>query len=186
MPFYSREHIDHVIEQNRSWINSVAARYRMPSASILAVLRLEMERIGTMDLAADLAVSTQIFSKKDSSTGPMQIFGRTGVHAVNFAVDKGLTTYAALGLRTDHRLDEHSIADVHLVWIRLHQDVRANIEIAALNLLCCAHEMTGRLDFGSFSASELKLVFTRYNQDTDSITAYGETAYGYYLFYLRR
>ena len=186
MSLYSREYIDRVIVQNRDWIHSVAARYRMPSAAILAVLRLEMERIDAFDLAADFVVSSQIFSKKDSSTGPMQIFGRTGVHAINFAVAGGLTSYSALGFHVNHRLDEHNIADVHLVWKRMHQDVHANIEIAALNLLCCAHEMTGRLDFDSFSASDLKLIFTRYNQDTRSITSYGETAYRYYLFYLRR
>lgn len=186
MSLYSREHIDRVIEQNRDWIHHVAARYRMPSAAILSVLRLEMERIDVFDLAADFVVSSQVFSKKDSSTGPMQVFGRTGVHAVNFAVDRGLTSYSALGFRVDHRLDERNIADVHLIWSRLHRDVHANIEIAALNLLCCAHEMTGCLDFDSFSAVNLKLIFTRYNQDIRSITAYGETAYRYYLFYLRR
>ena len=44
-----------------------------------------------------------------------------------------------------------------------------------------AEEMTGRIDFASFSERELKLVFTRYNADVKYITSYGEQAYAYYL-----
>ena len=96
-----------------------------------------------------------------------------------------MTSYAALGLQADHRLDEHRASDLFLVWNRLHRDVHMNIEIGALNLLCCADEMTGRLDFSSYTPVDLKRIFTRYNQDTREITAYGEAAYRYYRFYTR-
>ena len=64
--------------------------------------------------------------------------------------------------------------------------VRANIEIAALNLLSCAEEMTGRIDFDSYTPDDLKHIFTRYNQNTGMITEYGNIAYQYYTDYKKK
>ena len=183
MGIYTQKQIESTIRKNADWIGRVSERYHIPPAAICAILRKEMEQINAVDLAADLVVAVQLFSKKDSSTGPMQIFGKVGLRAVNFAVDRGLTTYAELGLPASRRLDENRPADVHAVWKRLRSDVRANIEIAALNLLSCAEEMTGRIDFGSYTPDELKHIFTRYNQNTGMITEYGNTAYQYYMDY---
>lgn len=70
-----------------------------------------------------------------------------------------------------------------MIWTRLNTDTKFNLELAALNLLAAAEEMTGRIDFGGYSADELKLVLTRYNADVKHITAYGEAAYQHYLRY---
>ena len=186
MGIYTQNQINNTLRKNAEWIGRVSERYHIPPAAICAILRKEMEQINAVDLAADLVVAAQLFSKKDSSTGPMQIFGKVGLRAVNFAVDRGLTTYAELGLAASPRLDENRPADVHAVWRRLRSDVRANIEIAALNLLSCAEEMTGRIDFDSYTPDELKHIFTRYNQNTGMITEYGNTAYQYYMDYKKK
>ena len=162
----------------------MSARYGVPSAVIKAILHLEMERIDIMDPLADLAVRTGLFAKQDSSTGYAQIFGYVGVEAINFAVDRRLTTYEQLGISCNHRLDPGNIKDVRLVWKKLNSDPKANIEIAALNLLAAADEVTGRIDFGSFSDDELKRVLTRYNAAVSHVTSYGEQAFLLYKSYL--
>lgn len=183
MGIYTQNQIESTIRKNADWIGRVSEHYRIPAAAICAIMQKEMEQINAVDLAADLVVAAKVFSKKDSSTGPMQIIGKVGLRAVNFAVDRGLATYSELGLPASRRLDENRPGDVHAVWKRLRSDVRANIEIAALNLLSCAEEMTGRIDFDSYSPEELKHIFTRYNQNTAKITDYGNTAYRYYMDY---
>ena len=172
-----------ILKTQGEWIKTVAARYGVPAAVIRAILYQEMIEIDLMDMLADLAVWSNLTAKKDSSTGYAQIFGRVGLNAVNFAVDRGLTDYTALGIGSDHRLEGTSREDVRLVWKLLHRDVRANIEIAALNLLCAAEEMTGRIDFAGFNEQELKLVLTRYNANVRTVTPYGERAYAHYLRY---
>lgn len=172
-----------ILKAQGAWIDTVAARCGVPAAMIRAILYQEMVEIDLMDVLADLAVWSNLTAKKDSSTGYAQIFGRVGLNAVNFAVDRGLTDYAALGIGSDHWLDSTNRADVRLMWKLLHSNKRANIEIAALNLLCAAEEMTGRTDFAGFSEQELKLVLTRYNANVRSVTPYGERAYAHYLRY---
>jgi len=80
-------------------------------------------------------------------------------------------------------LDEASRRDVRKVWRKLHEDPKANIEIATLNLLVVADEMVGRLDFGTFSDDEIKLVLSRYNANTNQVTSYGEQAFQHYRRY---
>ena len=183
---YNEKQIGKIIGRNREWIDAVSARFRIPAAAIVAVLRKELKEIDYLDTAADLIVGMGIFKKKDSSTGPMQIFGKTGVRAVNFATDKGIASYDELGIASSHRLDEKDPRDVRLIWKRLHRDEHANIEIAALNLLSAVEEMTGKTDFSGCTPEELKHVFTRYNQNTHRITPYGEETYRYYLQYLKQ
>ena len=182
---YNEKQIEKIIGRNREWIDSVSERFRIPAAAIAAVLRKELKEIDYLDAAADLIVRMGIFKKKDSSTGPMQIFGKTGVRAVNYAQDRGIASYSELGIPSSHRLDARDRRDVRLVWKKLHCDEHANIEIAALNLLSAAEEMTGRIDFAGYTPEELKHIFTRYNQDTRRITPYGEETYQYYLQFLQ-
>ena len=180
---YSKKQVEKTVARCRDWIQTVSERYPVPPAAICAVLRKELEEIDFLDPLADIAVASRLFPKQDSSTGPMQIFGKVGLRAVNEAVDRGLTSYRALGIPEGHRLDENSRSDVHLIWKKLWRDRRVNIEIAALNLLSAAEEMTGRVDFENYTPEELKHIFTRYNQQTGQITAYGRKVYGYYLQY---
>ena len=180
----SRKRAEKIIEKHDAWIQEVSARYVIPSAAIKAILFKEMIMIDVMDLVADLAVWTGLFSKKDSSTGYAQIFGRVGLDAVNFAADRELSDYDSLGIRCSHRLDRSNIKDVRFVWKLLRFDRRANIEIASLNILSAAEEMTGRTDLSNFSDEELKLTFTRYNANTKQITPYGEDVFRHYLRYL--
>ena len=179
----SNRKAERIIRHFSEWINTVSNRYRVPSAVIKAILYTEMTRMDILDPLVDLIVGTRLFARKDSSTGYAQIFAYVGVNAVNFAVDEGLADYRKLNIPCEHRLDSSDPKDVHTMWKYLHRNPEANIEIAALNILCAAKEMTGRIDFASFSEDELKLVLTRYNANTDHITAYGEEAYGHYLRY---
>lgn len=183
---YSIRKTEKTIDKLTPQIEVIAQKYDMPAAAIQAILRKEMPQIDLMDFAADLAVALGGLLKKDSSTGYMQIFGWVGLNAVNFAVDRGLATYESLGIKSDHRLDSHRDADVRMIWKKMEGDRTANLEIAALNLISCAEEMTGRIDFVHYSEEEWKLLFTRYNQNTRKITPYGEETYAYFVHYLRR
>ena len=171
---------EQIIIRCRPQIREICDRYGLPDALLRAVLYKEMTEIDLLDLAADLVVFSGVFAKKDSSTGYGQVFGKTAVKAINFAVDHGLTTYKDLGLLTDRRLDEHNIRDCRTVWKRLYRDKYFNIESVALTLLCAADEMTGRYDFGSFGEQELKLILTRYNADVKQVTPYGEEVFALY------
>ena len=173
----SQEKAMEILAEQGPWIEEVGRRYQVPPAAIKAVLFKEMIQTDILDPLADLAVETGLTSRKDSSTGYGQIFGRTGLLAVNHALDEGLATYASLGLDTDHRLSEKNPEDIRLVWKKLKSDERFNIEICALNLRCCALEMTGRTDFSSFSDEETRLTLTRYNANVRHVTAYGEDAF---------
>ena len=72
---------------------------------------------------------------------------------------------------------EEDPEDIRLVWKKLKDDERFNIEVCAINLRLCAAEMTGRTDFSSFSDEETKLALTRYNANVRHVTAYGEDAF---------
>jgi len=172
-----------IIKRYDAWIGQVAERYQVPAALIKAVLYQEMTQIDLLDPVADIAVQIAPRYSRDSSTGYAQVFGRVGLVAVNFAVDHGLATYESLGISSDHRLDEASRRDVRKVWRKLHEDPKANIEIATLNLLVAADEMVGRLDFGTFSDDEIKLILSRYNANTNQVTSYGEQAFQHYRRY---
>ncbi len=166
-----------ILGEYASWIEEVSRRYGVPAAMIRAILYKEMTESDILDPLADLVVRTGLTSRKDSSTGYAQIFGVTGLRAVEYAVDRGLSTYESLGIETDHRLRDTDEEDIRLIWNRLHDDPCFNIEAAALNLLCCAEENAGRTDFSSFTEEEWKRVLTRYNANTAGITAYGEDTY---------
>ena len=180
----SPKRADRILERHSPWIRRLSERYGVPEAALKAILYQEMTMMNLGDAAADLVVLTGAFHKKDSSTGYAQIFGRVGLNAANYAVDRGLATYDSLGIPCSRRLSPNDTEDVRLVWRKLHRDEKANMEFATLNLLACAEEMTGRVDFASYSPNELKLVFTRYNADVSRITPYGEKAYERYLHYL--
>ena len=173
----SQERAMEIIAKHYAWIEEVGMRYRVPPAAVKAVLFKEMTQTDLLDPLADLAVWTGLTSRMDSSTGYGQIFGRTGILAVNYALDQGLADYARLGIEADHRLSGENTEDIRLVWKKLSSDERFNIEICALNLRLCAQEMTGRTDFSSFSDEEYRLTLTRYNADVKYVTDYGEDAF---------
>ena len=183
MKTISSRRAEEIITKYSEWIDTVSNKYSIPAPAIKAILYVELIRIDVLDSVADIAVWSDLFAKKDSSTGYAQIFGSVGLKAVNFAVDRGLTDYEIIGLHTDHRLDAENQEDVRLVWDLLHTSPKANIEIGSINILCAADEMTGRTDFENFSERDYKLTFTRYNQNTREITPYGEEAYAHYLRY---
>ena len=167
-----------------SWIQAVSARYSVPAAIVKAILYQEMVQIDLVDYAADLAVGSGLFKKKDSSTGYAQIYGYVGLNAANFAVDRGLATYESLGIESGHLLDSDNLADVRLVWKKLHKSKEANIELATLNLLAAAYEVVGHGDFDRMTDEEFKLVMTRYNADVRHVTEYGERVFAAYEAFL--
>ena len=171
-------------------IRDIAERYALPAACLKAILYRELTDIDIIDPLADALVRFNLargaapgggpLGKCDSSTGCGQIFARVAINAINFAVDRGLTDYAALGL-PNRRPDGADTADLRLVWTRLHDEPVFNMECTALNLLAAAQEITGRTDFASFTPEELKRVFTRYNGTLPGVTPYGEAVYRHYL-----
>ena len=186
LKLYSPKKAEEIIQSYDEWIRTVSKRYHISAAVIKSILYMELVRIDIMDPLADLAVSSNLFHKHDSSTGYSQIFGAVGLKAVNFAEERGISDYKTLRIPSDHHLDVKNPEDVRLVWNFLKDDRKANIEIAALNLLAAAEEMTGRIDFDHYTDEELKLILTRYNADTDHITPYGEEAFGHYLRYQKK
>ena len=179
----SDERAEELLDEYDPWIRPLSQRYPIPGAVIEAILYMEMTHMDAMDIVADAVVESDLFEKKDSSTGHAQIFGYVGLEAANFALDRGWSDYASLGIESDHRLDVNSEEDVRLVWRILNDNPLLNIELAALNILKGAEEMTGRVDFPSYSETELKRVLTRYNAKSEAVTPYGEEAYTHYLRY---
>ena len=195
LKLYSPRAAERILQRRSADIEDISARCGLPAACLRAILYKELTDIDLLDPVADALVrfnqrrlDTPIsgggfLQKCDSSTGYGQIFGAVAIRAVNFAVDRGLADYAALGLPTDHRLDAQRMADLRLVWGRLHDDPVFNMTATALNLLAAAEEMTGRVDFAGYSDTELKLVFTRYNGNFKEVSPYGEATYEIYRRY---
>ena len=195
LKLYSPQAAERMIRRHSGDIETIAARYGLPAACLRAILYKELTEIDLLDVVADALVKFNqrrldapvsgggFLRKCDSSTGYGQIFGAVAIKAINFAADRGLTDYAALGLPADRRLDPQNMADLRLVWGQLHSDPVFNIECTALNLLAAAEEMTGRIDFPGYSKEELKLVFTRYNGNYKDVSPYGEAAYEIYQRY---
>ena len=173
-----------ILDKYRARIKWAADTFLLPAALIRAVLYQEMTAIDLWDAAADVAVLLKLPGKKDSSTGYGQIFGRVGLQALNYAVDRGLTGYEAWGFGPGHRLRAEDPKDVRRVWKKLFISPDFNIAATAMNLLSATEEMTGRQDPGQCTAEEIQLVLSRYNANTRHITAYGKSAYGHYLRYL--
>ena len=193
LKLYSPKAAERIIARYAPQIDDISSRFALPAACLKAILYQEITGIDLFDPLVDLLVQRNQrrgvsgpgrLRKTDSSTGYAQIFAFVAINAVNFALDRGLTDCAALGLPEDHRLDPAAVPDIRLVWNRLHRDAVFNLTAAALNLLSAAEEKTGRIDFPSYSPDELKLIFTRYNGTVPRITPYGEETYAHYLRYL--
>lgn len=101
--------------------------------------------------------------KLDSSTGYAQIFAFDAINAVNFAVERGLSTYETLGIPEDHRLVPDRPADRLWIWRSLNRDRPFSLEVASLNLISATEEVTGRIDYCHYSPEDIKRIFTRYN-----------------------
>ncbi len=199
---YSAAAARRIIKRCALVIRASSVKFGVPEDWIRAILYREMTEIDLLDVAADAAVcfyhlrrqlfhrlptsASRFFGKKDSSTGYAQIFGSVAIDAANFALDRGIATYGELGISSVRRLDRENPDDLWMVWRQLHRDRAFNIEMAALNLLSAAQEMTGRLDCPTFSTEEIKLCFTRYNANVRTVTKYGEQAYRYYLDFQRQ
>lgn len=205
LKLYSKAAAERILRRYEPWIDEVAARYALPSPFIKAFLYREITEIDLLDLAADLAVRVNwlvypltggsarrrigaesrrgLLGRLDSSTGYAQIFAFVAINAVGFALDRGLADHESLGVDPAHRPDSGDPDDLREMWRRLNRDRKFNMEAAALNLIAAAEETTGRIDFGGYSADEIKRIFTRYNGTANHITAYGEEAYRHYLRY---
>ncbi|MBQ9196540.1 MAG: hypothetical protein IJ157_04775 [Clostridia bacterium] len=188
---YGEKKTRRILRLCQEQIFALEKRFGIPSAAMNAILLQEIPQIDLLDLLADGAVllywhvyrlsgRAPRFGKRDSSTGYAQVFARTAIRSVNFAADAGIADYKELGLLTDHRLDSGNIRDVRMIWLMLHRNNDFNLLCAALTLMDAAQEMTGRIDFLSYSAEEWQLIFTRYNADARHITAYGREAYRRY------
>lgn len=191
---YSEENALSVLEENAAQIDDICGACGLPPAYLRAVLMMELTRMDILDPLADTVVAVNWLGapllrpaaedknplrKLDSSTGPGQIFSSVAIQAIRFARERGVSVAAIRDLRPE--LSEDDPEDLRLVWRRLKRDTAFNLSCAALNLLLCAWQMTGRVAFDSYSPQEIKLIFTRYNADVKHVTAYGEEAYAWYL-----
>lgn len=192
LKLYSPKSAERFISGYGSQIAEIAERYALPGSFIRALLYTELIRIDLLDLFADLVVrlnllrgtsaGSGLLHKRDSSTGPGQIFAHVAINAANFAAERRLASYASLGL-PERRLDPDDLQDLRLVWTRLNRDPVFNIELSALNLISAADEVTGRIGFADYSPEEIRRIYTRYNGTVPHITPYGEEAYRHYLRY---
>ena len=189
---YSPRRVERLLRENAALIDASARRCGVPGAALRAILYKELTEIDLLDVFADLAVgfywlrydlrkapprlTRGVLGKKDSSTGWAQIFAYVALRALREAKAQGLTVPDAP--------DGSAPEDLGRVWRRLRRDRAFNLDCCALNLRACALEMTGRCTLDGMGEPELKRVFTRYNADTDRVTAYGEAAYQHYLRYL--
>lgn len=196
---HSVKKTERILAEYGDWIEAVSERYSIPSTMIKAVLRKEIADIDLLDPVADSLVRFYwlrrrlfgggtakrrgILGKRDSSTGYAQIFAYVAINAANYALDRGLDDAAGLGLPTDCRPDRANEDDMRAMWLRLKRDRKFNIQMGALNLIFAADEMNGHTDFARYTPEEFRRAFTRYNANTDHITAYGKEVYGYYLKY---
>ena len=189
---YTPQAAERIIRRLSSRIATLSERYAIPAPVLQTILYQEITKIDIFDIAADLLVrfnwlrltlrgkldgelptGLSLWNKLDSSTGYAQIF----------ALERGLTTMEALKIPVRRRLDRNRPRDLRLIWRLLNRDRSFNLEIAALNLLSCAEERTGRIDFASCSPEELKQIFSRYNGTGKSVSAYGREAYAHFLRY---
>ena len=174
---YSERTAEKKARQYGDRIAEAEKKYGIPAAAIRAVMLQEMTQMDVLDPLVDLVVRLRLPIRRDSSVGYMQIFGKTGIDAVNFAKDRGLALYEDFGIPEGRRLAKENPEDVRLMWKILKKDPGRNIDIAALNLLSCACEMTGSLDFARFTADDWRRTFSRYNAKTRGITDYGRAVY---------
>ncbi len=188
---YGKKKTEAILARCAGYADELEQRFGVPAAALKAVVYQEVRQIDLMDVAADAAVRLYWaayrllrrpprFGKRDSSTGYAQVFAATAIDSINFAADRGIADYRALGLLTDHRLQKENPADLRMIWLMLHRNRQFNLLAAALTLRAAAQEMTGRIDFSAYSPDELQLIFTRYNAKADHVTAYGREVYARY------
>ena len=194
---YSEEKAKQIISEQGALIDSVCASYRVPPAYLKAILLMELPEIDCFDLAADILVSfnwlryshgrsfvldrhtSNPLRKFDSSTGYGQIFSQVAIEAILFAKSEGIP----LLLGIPGELYPFNPDDLQRVWKRLNRDRVFNLSCAVLNIIHAAFQMTGKVDFDSYSEEEKKRIFSRYNGNVKAISPYGEKAYRYYRMY---
>ena len=184
-----------IIAQQSTLIENICAFYRLPCAYLKAILLMELPQIDLLDVLADAVVhvnwlryslfhsftldrhTRNPLRKFDSSTGYGQIFSQVAIDAILFAEDEGIP----LNLGVSGELYPFNPEDLQRVWKRLNGDLVFNLSCSALNLLFCAFQMTGKVDFANYSEEEIQMILSRYNGTAERISPYGKQAYRYYL-----
>lgn len=197
LKLYSLEKAKKMIREHDVLIRNICASYNLPAACLKAILLMEIPQIDLADVAADAAVrlnwlryslgaryaperhTRNPLKKYDSSTGFGQIFSQVAIDAILFAEGQGIPVYTG----TPKELYPFRPDDLKQVWTRLNRDEVFNLSCSALNLLHAAFQMTGSTDLKTAGEEELKLTFSRYNGNVRKVSAYGEKAYSYYLYY---
>ena len=134
----NRANVKNRVVTHDAYITQIAAQLNVPKALIMTPLIWEGMVIRVDDDAADAAVASYYTSMEltgsappglpdDSSTGPCQMFARTGIRANNWAVSKGLVS--------SRTYDVHNWRDIWEMWKIIHNDEQAAIRLAALNMM---------------------------------------------------
>lgn len=109
----------------------------------------------------------------DSSTGIGQIFGKTGIIGLNWAVGSGLLPAAPI-------IDASDWHNVWTVWDKLHSDDNYNLNLIALVLLEGGSEVGVPGPRLTYSQAELQSLFARYNGAGSATVLYGQQVFGVY------
>ena len=199
LSFYSKSRARQMVADYSALIENICAPYQFPSAYLKAILLMEVPEINFLDIVADAIVrlnwlrysffhtfilerhTRNPLKKFDCSTGFAQIFAQVAIEAILFAESEQMPLFLGIS----GKLSPFSPEDLKRVWIRLNKDRVFNFSCAVLNIIHAAYQMTGRVDFESYSEEEKKMIFSRYNGNVQRISRYGETAYQYYLEYQR-
>ncbi len=129
---------------------------------IQSVIFRELSFLGVDDVFADTAVSIGL--KKDSSTGPGQIFARTAIKAYN-------------AFFPDNRI-EVTQKNINKMWLNIRDDTK-NIFFVGLELKRII-EIEYNLKDVKKSKSDYIKIFARYNGVNERAQKYGQETYRYY------
>ncbi|HHW37103.1 MAG TPA: DUF1906 domain-containing protein [Bacillales bacterium] len=181
-------------------ITNLSRTYSLRKALIQSVLFSEMSLYGVDDTVSDALVQSYYnycvqleqweslspeeqaiippptppaIIKKDGSTGLGQIFARTAINAINFAVGARIIQ--------SETYDSANWKDMMYVWENLHNDNIYNIKTCALVLIHAALDYLQLNDnYYEYNENEIKSVLARYNGTDDRATQYGERVYKLY------
>ncbi|MFF3027445.1 glycoside hydrolase domain-containing protein [Microbacterium sp. NPDC057944] len=164
----NRQNVKNRVQTHDAYITQIATILNVPKALIMTPLIWEGMVIRADDDAADAATASYYSALEltgnappglpdDSSTGPCQMFARTGIRANNWGVAKGLVSTRAY--------DATKWQDVWDMWRTIHNDEQAAIRLAALNMMAEAEKKMGvaPADLRKMNPSQVMAMCTGYN-----------------------
>lgn len=188
-----------VIFQYDELITQLSQKYNFRKAMLQSVVLRELSFENVTDVAADAAVKEHyaykeayeawlelpdavkaitpaptypILGREDASTGFGQIFAKTAIDSINYAVNNGIAS--------GNTYNYSSWKDVMYIWTQLNSNVEFNLATCALVLLRAANQVELDSDYYGYTETDIKKVLSRYNGTNDAATNYGNETFKYY------